>query len=56
MTHLFVAAPNGFTFFLGQLARPLGALRLYEYDFGAGMPGAYAPSIDLSETITRPAP
>ena len=51
-THLVIAAPNGFTFFLGQLARPLGPLRLYEYAFGSGVPGAYTPSVDLSQTLT----
>lgn len=28
--HLFISAPNGFIFFLGQLARNLGSIRLYE--------------------------
>ena len=33
--HLFCAAPNALLFYLGQLARPLGRLVLYEYAFGA---------------------
>ncbi|SRR6266536_602914 len=43
--HLFVAAPNGFLFFLGQLARSFGRCVLYEYDFDSGTPGAYQPSL-----------
>lgn len=50
-THLFIAAPNGFSFFLGQLARPLGHLRLYEYAFEDNRLGAYTPSLDLSNDI-----
>lgn len=43
--HLFIAAPNGFVFFLGQLARGFGPCQLYEYDFDTGAPGAYQPSL-----------
>lgn len=32
--HLFVAAPNGFTFFLGQHREAMGSVVLYEFDFG----------------------
>jgi hypothetical protein len=45
--HLFVSAPNAFLFYLGQLARGLGRIQLYEYDFDTGAPGAYRPSIML---------
>jgi hypothetical protein len=31
--HLFIAAPNGFTFFLGQHRDAMGAVVLYEFDF-----------------------
>jgi hypothetical protein len=41
--HLFISAPNAFLFYLGQIARALGRLRLYEYDFGAADP-CYRPS------------
>jgi len=42
--HLFTAAPNGFMFFLGQLARSLGTCLLYEYDLERNVLGAYHPS------------
>ncbi len=45
--HLFVSGPNAFLFYLGQLARGLGRIQLYEYDFDSGAPGAYRPSIVL---------
>jgi hypothetical protein len=45
--HLFVSGPNAFLFYLGQLARGLGRIQLYEYDFNTGAPGAYRPSIAL---------
>jgi len=31
--HVFIAAPNGFVYFLGRLAARLGRVALYEYDF-----------------------
>jgi hypothetical protein len=43
--HIFSSAPNGFLFFLGQLARGFGDCILYEYLFESNMPGAYMPSI-----------
>lgn len=46
--HLFLAAPNGFVFFFGQLALSLGKLSLYEYDFEATAGGTYERSVDLS--------
>lgn len=46
-THLFIAAPNAFTFFLGQRQRAIGRLMLYEYDFDQGLDGSYAPSLHL---------
>jgi hypothetical protein len=45
--HLFISAPNAFLFYLGQLARGLGRIRMYEYDFDSGAPGAYKASIEL---------
>ncbi len=45
--HLFISAPNAFLFFLGQLARNLGPVRLYEYDFEGTRHGTYEPSLDL---------
>jgi hypothetical protein len=45
--HLFVAGPNAFLFYLGQLAHGLGRIQLYEYDLDSGIPGAYRVGIDL---------
>lgn len=45
--HLFIAAPNGFTFFLGQLGRSFGPCILYEYNFEANQPGDYTQSLSL---------
>jgi len=47
--HLFISAPNGFVFFFGQLARSLGPVRLYEYDFEGTRHGSYEPSLDLPQ-------
>lgn len=44
MLHLFIAGPNGFTFFLGQHARSFGKTTLYEYDFDTSQPGSYSQS------------
>ena len=49
--HLFIAAPNGFTFFLGQLARSLGPLCLYEYDFEGIRHGTYEVSLELNGRV-----
>jgi hypothetical protein len=49
--HLFAAAPNALLFFLGQLARGLGRIQLYEYDFESGLPGAYRPSLLLPPLV-----
>lgn len=43
--HVFAAAPNGLMFFLGQVARALGPIQLYEFDFGGGCGGGYTPSL-----------
>lgn len=47
MTHLFIAAPNAFTFFLGQRQTALGPVRLYEFDFDGGRGRSYTPSFAL---------
>lgn len=56
--HLFCAAPNALMFYLGQLARSLAPLRLYEYAFGAADSyGRYQASIELpppDETVAPP--
>ncbi|KWT73019.1 SAVED domain-containing protein [Comamonas testosteroni] len=45
--HLFIAAPNGFTFFLGQRQAGLGKTTLYEFDFEGTAGGGYQPSLQL---------
>jgi len=46
--HFFCAAPNAFTFYLGQLASSLGRVVLYEFAFGAvDSFGRYQQSIEL---------
>jgi hypothetical protein len=39
--HLFISAPNGLVFFLGQQSRGFGPCLLYEYDFERNLPGDY---------------
>lgn len=48
MLHLFVAAPNAFTFALGRAARRIARMTLYEYDFDRKTSGGYSPSIVLT--------
>jgi hypothetical protein len=45
--HLFVAAPNAFTFMLGQRQPLLGRVRLYEFDLEGGRDRSYAPGLAL---------
>jgi hypothetical protein len=45
--HLFIAAPNAFTFFLGQRQPGLGKTMLYEYDFEGANGSGYKPSLSL---------
>lgn len=45
--HLFIAAPNAFTFFLGQRQQGLGRTILYEFDFEGEHGGSYKPSLSL---------
>jgi hypothetical protein len=46
--HLFAAAPNALTFYLGQVSRSFGRIVLYEHPFGAADAyGRYLPSIEL---------
>ena len=45
--HLFLAAPNALTFFLGQRIRMLGPTTLYEYDFEGSNDCSYRPSLSL---------
>lgn len=45
--HIFIAAPNVLTFFLGQQAPVLGRVRLYEFDFEGSRDRTYRPSLTL---------
>ncbi len=47
LTHLFIAAPNAFAFFLGQRQAALGPVRLYEFDFEGTRGRTYAPALTL---------
>ena len=47
LTHLFVAAPNAFTFFLGQRQTALGMIRLYEFDFDGARERSYTAALSL---------
>ena len=47
--HLFPAAPNAFTFFLGRHVQILKPVTLYEFDFGRERTGSYEPSISYPE-------
>ena len=47
--HLFVAAPNAFTFFLGRHVQILKPVTLYEFDFGRDRHGSYEPSLSIPD-------
>ena len=47
LVHLFIAAPNAFTFFLGQRRTALGTVRLYEFDFDGDGNRSYMPALTL---------
>ena len=51
--HLFMAAPNGFSFVLGQHLRPVGPTVVYEFDFESSAPGAYQAGVALPLTRIR---
>lgn len=46
-THLFIAAPNGFTFFLGQLHKAIGPIIVYEFDFDGRRGGTYSEGLNV---------
>lgn len=50
--HLFVAAPNAFTFFLGRHVQVLKPVTLYEFDFGRDRSGSYEPSLSYPEAVS----
>lgn len=45
--HLFVAAPGGFAFYLGQRQVAIGPTTLYEFDLEGMRGGSYEPSLSL---------
>lgn len=45
--HLFVAAPNAFTFFVGQRQVSIGTVSLYEFDFEGRQNSSYEASLSL---------
>jgi hypothetical protein len=45
--HLFIAGPNGFTFFLGQQHRTIGPTIVYEWDFEGQRGGGYSPGVSI---------
>ncbi|MGY2991211.1 SAVED domain-containing protein [Mesorhizobium sp. URHB0026] len=47
MLHFFIAAPNGFTFFLGQHQQILGHSAVYEWDFEGTRSQTYSKGITL---------
>ena len=47
MLHLFVAAPNGFTFFLGQHQTVFGSTTVYEWDFEGKRSRTYSRGLVL---------
>ena len=42
---IFLAAPNTFTFYLGQQAEAIGPHQMYEFDFDGSQGGSYTPSV-----------
>ena len=46
-THLFIAAPNAFTFYLGRHFEVMKPLKLYEFDFQSQRDGSYEPALAL---------
>lgn len=45
MVHLFIAAPNGVTFFLGRHHRTIGAATIHEWDFEGLRDRGYSPGL-----------
>lgn len=52
--HLFIAAPNAFTFYLGRQVAMLKPLTLYEFDFGFHVDNSYQPSLAYPEVANVP--
>ena len=50
--HLFISAPNAFTFYLGRQAAMMKPLTLYEFDFGYQVDGSYRPSLSYPDIVS----
>jgi SMODS-associated and fused to various effectors sensor domain len=48
-THIFIAGPNGFAFFLGQHHQAIGPAFLYEWDFDRQRGGGYGLGLSVGE-------
>jgi hypothetical protein len=48
-THIFIAGPNGFAFFLGQNQQAIGPASLYEWDFDGQRGGGYGLGLSVGE-------
>lgn len=51
INHVFIAGPNGFTFYLGQSSRLLGRCKFYEYNFDHPGECEYCPSVTVDPTV-----
>jgi hypothetical protein len=47
-THLFMAGPNAFAFFLGQNQPAMGPVTVYEFDFEGGRDSTYRPGLRVA--------
>lgn len=46
-THVFLAGPNGFAFFLGQHQKAIGPVSVYEWDFDGLRGGSYSLGLSI---------
>ena len=46
-THVFLAGPNGFAFYLGQHQQAIGPATGYEFDFDGMRGGGYKPGLSV---------
>lgn len=49
-SHIFIAAPNAFSFFLGQHQKAIGHVALYEWDFDGARGGGYSLGLAIGTT------
>lgn len=49
-THIFIAGPNGFAFFLGQHQKTIGPCSIYEWDFDGEKGGGYSLGVTLGKS------